>query len=155
MTTLKTLKANVTTFKTKVTTPVMADKTGGPTWKLVQQSAQAIPAALLPQIAYIEAMMKSKDTRDRLKIPGYFKTMKAQWDVIKIDAARKYSAQHGAGGSKSRASGIKGLLTSNKTQQAEANRVALADLMIQQYLKLDKVMDSLKKAGDLDDLEGV
>ena len=155
MTTLKIFKQTVTTFKTKITTPALADKTGGPTWKAVQQAAQAVPAALLPQIAYIEAMMKSKDPKDRLKVPGYFKTMKAQWSVIKIDAVKKYSAEHGVGGAKTRSSGLRGLVSSNKSQQAEANRVALCDLFVQQYNKLNLTMKGLTKANDFDDLEGV
>jgi hypothetical protein len=155
MTTLKALKQNLNTFKLKVVTPILADKTGGPTWKLVQQTAQRVPMATLPQIAYIENMMKSKDPKDRLKVQSYFKTMKDQWSVIKIDVVKKYSAEHGVGGAKNRSAGLKGLVTSSKTQQAEARRVALCDLFVQQYNKLNLTMKGLRKANDLDDLEGV
>ncbi len=155
MTTLANLKLMVESFQKKVTKLVEADRTGGPTWKLVVKEAQAVPAALKTQIDYIQKCHASVYPPDKLKIPGYFKTMKAQWSVVKIDAAKKYSLEHKKGGAKSRASGLKGLVTTAKTQQAEATRVKLCELLIQQYTKLNLVMKSVKKAGDFDDLEGV
>jgi hypothetical protein len=155
MTKLADLKKMVDSFQLKVTKVAEADKTGGPTWKLVVKEAQAIPAALKTQIIYIQKSHASVYPPDKLKIPGYFKTMKDQWSVVKIVNAKKYSLEHKKGGAKSRASGIKGLLTSSATQKLEVSRVATCDLLIQQYTKLNLIMKSVSKAGDFDDMEGV
>jgi len=140
---LDKLELSAETFQKQVTVEAAKDTTGGPTWQKVQQLSKAVPAAVLPMLKQMEFA-----GGDRAKLDRSLKTMKAQWDAIHVTDVEKYFKEHGAGGAKSRASGIKGAVTTAKTQAAEAARVKLCGLFIEQYKKLDLMIDRM----DVDDL---
>src|SRR5687767_12798304 len=101
---------------------------GGDTWKDVVKAAQGMTAALRGPTASIEMMMKSKDPKDKLKIPVYQKSVTAQLSAVKFGPVTKYMAEHGPGGSKQRTS----ILRSNASKSEEAARVQLCADMIDQ-----------------------
>ena len=130
-------------FQKQVTVVAAKDTTGGPTWQKVQQLSKAVPAAILPMLKQMEFA-----GGDRAKLERSLKTMKAQWDAIHTTEVEKYIKEHAAGGSKSRATGIKGAVTTAKTQAAELARVKLCGLFMEQYKRIDLMVDRM----DVDDL---
>jgi hypothetical protein len=144
MTKLEALKDDVDKFVREVQLPVKANK-GGDTWKQIQAVANAVPAATLTQIAYIKQMQASPDkTNDLPKIPGYLKTMKDQFAVIKLAAVTKYKTEHGPGGVKTR-----GMLSTAKSKKEEAERVALCDKLISQHAFIKRKLDAMRTPADL------
>ena len=149
------LGKTLTAYDKDVLVPMNADTTGGATWKLVQAAAKRIPAALQPPLDSINQMYKSKDPSDRTKIPVYFKAMKAQWSVVKIDAVKKYLADHEAGGAKSRQSGLKAVVSTGAQQAKEKKRIELCKEFITYDNSFNSAMKNLTKPGDFGDLEGM
>jgi len=139
MTKLSELKAAETKFKTEVQAKIKANK-GGDTWVKVQAIADRVPAALSSPIASIELMHNSKDPKDKLKIPGYFKTLRTQFNAIDLAPVNTYIKEHGEGGSKTR-----GLLSTAKAKQDEKARVALAGNLIKQFGLMQIMLNNMRE----------
>ena len=130
-------------FELEVQKPIKAQK-GGDTWKEVVRAADGIKASLRSPMASIELMLKSKDPKDKLKIPVYQKQITAQLAAVKLGPVTKYQAEHGPGGSKQRTS----LLRTSSSKAEEAKRVQLCADLVEQAESLKKIAIALAASKD-------